>query len=81
MGASLPAGADKALVVRVASPEPLEAVELVTAAGVVAATPGDGQRSLGFESRAPEVAPGSWLYVRVRQRDGGAAWSSPFFFE
>jgi len=81
MGASLPAGADKALVVRVASPEPLEAVELVTAAGVVAATPGDGQRSLGFESRAPEVPPGSWLYVRVRQRDGGAAWSSPFFFE
>jgi hypothetical protein len=81
MGASLPAGADKALVVRVASPEPLEAVELVTAAGVVAATPADGQRSLGFESRAPEVAPGSWLYVRVRQRDGGAAWSSPFFFE
>jgi len=82
MGASLPAaGAGKALVVRVAAPGPLEAIELVTPAGVVASTPGDGQRSLGFEANAPELAPGSWLYVRVRQRDGGAAWSSPFFFD
>jgi hypothetical protein len=80
MGASLPAGAGKALVVRVAAPGPLEAVELVTSAGVVASTPGEGQRSLGFETTAPELAPGSWLYVRVLQRDGGAAWSSPFFF-
>jgi hypothetical protein len=81
MGASLPAGAGKTLVVRVAAPGPLEAVELVTPAGVVASTPADGQRSLGFEATAPELAPGSWLYLRVRQSDGGAAWSSPFFFE
>ena len=66
---------------QVAAPEPLEAVELVTPAGVVVVTPGDGQRSIGFESRTPELAPGSWLYLRVRQRDGGAAWSSPFFFD
>ena len=81
MGAVLPAGAGKLLVVRVAAPGALEAVELVTGAGVVGRTPGESRRSLGFESTLPEVAAGSWLYVRVRQSDGGAAWSSPFFFE
>jgi hypothetical protein len=81
MGASLPAGAGKTLVVRVAAPAPLDAVELVTAEGVVAATPGEGRRSLAFQAESPALAPGSWLYLRVRQRDGGAAWSSPFFFE
>jgi hypothetical protein len=81
MGSVQPAGAGKSLVVHVAAPGPLEAVEWITAAGIVGATPGEGQRSLAFESSAPELAAGSWLYVRVRQRDGGAAWSSPFFFE
>jgi len=81
MGSSLPAGAGRTLVVRVAAPGVIEAVELVTAAGVVAATPGAGQRSLAFETAPPELGTGAWLYVRVRQTDGGAAWSSPFFFE
>jgi hypothetical protein len=81
MGSVLPAGAGKTLAVRVAAPGELEAVELVTEAGVVARTDPAGQRSLGFETEVPERSPGTWLYVRVRQRDGGAAWSSPFFFE
>ena len=29
--------------------------------------------------RAPEA--GSQLYVRVRQEQGGTAWTSPFFFD
>jgi hypothetical protein len=81
MGATLQAGGGKALEVRVASPGPLEAVELIGPGGVVGGTLGEGRRSLAFESSSPELAPGSWLYVRVRQEDGGAAWSSPFFFE
>jgi hypothetical protein len=81
MGAALPAGAGKALVVRVAAPEPLEAVEFVGPSGVLAATEAQGARSLAFEAEAPALAAGDFLYVRVRQRDGGAAWSSPFFFE
>jgi hypothetical protein len=81
MGAALPAGAGKLLVVRVAAPGEIAAVELVTGAGVVGRTPGEGRRSFGFETALPELAAGSWLYVRVRQSDGGAAWSSPFFFE
>ena len=27
-----------------------------------------------------DLRPGEYLYVRVEQTDGGAAWSSPFFF-
>ena len=53
----------------------------MTPEGVVGRHPGEGQRSLGFESALPAQSAGSWLYVRVRQSDGGAAWSSPFFFE
>jgi hypothetical protein len=81
MGSSLPAGAGKTLAIRIAAPGPIEAVELVTAAGVIARTDGAGQRSLGLESPLPDLAGSPWLYVRVRQSDGGAAWSSPFFFE
>jgi hypothetical protein len=81
MGASLPAGAGHALALRTASPGPIETVELVTQDGVLARNAGEGKRSLGLELELPELAPGSWLYARVRQSDGGAAWSSPFFFE
>jgi hypothetical protein len=81
MGAVLPAGEGKALVVRIAAPGELEGVELVGPAGVLAATPAQGERSLAFEAEAPALDAGDFLYVRVRQRDGGAAWSSPFFFE
>ena len=81
MGSSLPAGAGKKLAIRVAAPTPLEAVELVSGAGVIARNEAEGERSLGVELELPEVAAGSWLYVRVLQSDGGAAWSSPFFFE
>jgi hypothetical protein len=81
MGAVLPAGAGKALVVRLAAPGPLEAVELVGRGGVLAATPAEGERSLAFEAEPPALGAGDFLYVRVRQRDGGTAWSSPFFFE
>ena len=81
MGSSLPAAEGKTLAIRVAAPGTIEAVELVTAAGVVASRDGAGQRSLGLESPLPDLAGSRWLYVRVRQSDGGAAWSSPFFFE
>jgi hypothetical protein len=81
MGATLAAGAGKTLAVRIAAPGPLQAVELIGPAGVLAATQAEGERSLAFEAEAPALEAGAFLYVRVRQRDGGAAWSSPFFFE
>ncbi len=81
MGASLRPGVGKTISIRVAAPGPIEAVELITGAGVIGRNEGGGKRSLGIETELPELAAGSWLYVRVLQSDGGAAWSSPFFFD
>jgi len=80
MGSVVPAGGGT-LEVEVAAPGVIEAVELVTREGVVTRHPGEGQRSLAVESTLPAFAAGEWFYVRVLQSDGGAAWSSPFFFE
>ena len=41
----------------------------------------EGERDVAWSGRLPELGAGEALYVRVLQRDGGAAWSSPFFFE
>jgi hypothetical protein len=81
MGSVVKAGAGGRLEVQVAAPGAIEAVELVTRAGVVSRHPGEGQRSLAVESTLPEFESGDWFYVRVLQSDRGAAWSSPFFFE
>jgi hypothetical protein len=81
MGSQVPAGTRGRLQLQVAAPGELEAVELVTGAGVVSRQPAEGKRSLALESTLPAFESGEWLYVRVLQRDQGAAWSSPFFFE
>jgi hypothetical protein len=47
-------------------------------AGLVAA---DGDRELTLERSIPPLLAGEYHYVRVVQRDGGAAWSSPIFAE
>jgi hypothetical protein len=80
MGSVLPAGVERRLEVRVVAPSELAAVELVTADGVVTRTPVDGRAAAG-SYEVPPLPPGSFLYVRVLQEDGGAAWSSPYFFE
>jgi hypothetical protein len=35
--------------------------------------------SLDFERTIPRLSPGDFHYVRIRQKDGGIAWSSPIF--
>lgn len=80
MGSMLPAGSGGRLEVHVTAVQEVEAIELITTDGVVASHAGEGRRNLALEMDVPELPPGSWLYVRVRQVDQGAAWSSPFFF-
>ena len=41
----------------------------------------EGARDVAFEETLPELEAGAVLYLRVVQRDQGAAWSSPFFVE
>ncbi len=76
MGAEIPAG-PVTLTVRVVGTAPLDRVEVVGPAGVVASQPG-GSTTL-YRPFAVELADSGFLYVRVIQADGGLAWSSPVF--
>ena len=66
------------LEVQAAAPGDLAAVELVADGAVVEHVPVEG-RSASLSWTLPPETPERWLYVRVLQEDGGAAWSSPFF--
>jgi hypothetical protein len=37
--------------------------------------------SLDFERSIPRLQPGEFHYIRVIQKDGGVAWSSPIFVD
>ncbi len=65
----------------VAATAPLERVDVIQSGGRI-----DSQRAAGrlfwtLERELEPTRPGEYAYVRVVQEDGGAAWSSPFFFE
>jgi hypothetical protein len=81
MGSSVPAAKEHRLQIVVAATAPLERVDVIQSGGRI-----DSQRAAGrlfwtFERELAPTRPGEYAYVRVVQRDGGAAWSSPFFFE
>jgi len=80
MGSVVPVSASGRLVVRVITPDPLDRIDLVADGQVVDSIPGEEKRVLAFESKIRSSGPGA-LYVRVIQKNGGAAWSSPFFLE
>jgi len=77
--ASLPAEAQ--LVVDVVGTGELEHVDVVRSGAVVASGDAGGRTDLLLTYPVVELRAGEYLYVRVVQRDGGAAWSSPFFVE
>jgi len=84
MGAAVAAspaaeGEGRALFVHVVAPEPLERVDLVRSGAVVDALGLEGRREVMLERPIEGLRAGEYLYVRVVQEDGGAAWSSPFF--
>jgi hypothetical protein len=81
MGSTLPAAKEHRLQVVVAATAPLERIDVIQSGGRI-----DSQRAAGrmFWTLERKLAPtrtGEYAYVRVVQEDGGAAWSSPFFFE
>lgn len=80
LGSEVPArpGGRSKLVARVIAEAPLEAVELVRP-GAVERVALDGALEARIERDVAGLAAGDYLYLRVLQRDGGAAWSSPFF--
>jgi uncharacterized protein DUF3604 len=66
--------------VRAVAEAPLERVELVSRAGVTT-VPLAGELACEVERPVARLRAGDYLYVRVLQRDGGTAWSSPIFAE
>jgi hypothetical protein len=73
------AGAAETLAVRVVADSPLERVDIVRGGRVMEPVACDGLGDFRFERPLEPLRAGEYLYVRAVQKDGGAAWSSPFF--
>ncbi len=79
---------ERTLVVRAVAPTEIARIDVISRqeAGGVGAVVGEalcpeGERECSLTVALPEFRSGGYLYVRVVQTDGGAAWTSPFFFE
>jgi hypothetical protein len=57
---------------------PIERIDFVRS-GRIASIPGEGQSQLSGVRSIPRLQPGEYVYLRVVQDDGGAAWSSPIY--
>jgi hypothetical protein len=63
----------------VAATSGVDRVDVVRSGAVVAELPGEGRRELSGAFPLKGFAEGEYVYLRVVQDDGGAAWSSPLF--
>jgi hypothetical protein len=83
MGAALDAdgGRSRSLEVLAVAPGALERIDLVRSGRVVRTFAATGEREMRLEEPIAGLEVGEYLYVRVVQVDGGAAWSSPFFVD
>lgn len=52
---------------------------MIRRGGVEHSVPGGGALEAGPTFELRDLAKGEYVYVRVVQEDGGAAWSTPFF--
>lgn len=84
MGAVVPTAKDpnasRKLTIRVVAPAPIDHVDIIRS-GRVAEYIMVKDTIAHIEREVPTLGAGEYLYVRVVQFDGGAAWSSPFFAE
>jgi len=84
MGSTLRAAelpAESTLFVDVVATAPVERVDVIRSGRVLASAEGEARSSMTLGYPVRDLAPGEYVYVRVVQEDGGAAWSSPFFVE
>jgi hypothetical protein len=75
------AGGAAELRLRVVAPGEIASVDVVRSGRVVESIPGDGRRELEVRDRLRDLRAGEYVYVRVVQIGGGAAWTSPWFVE
>jgi hypothetical protein len=69
---------DTSLDFEVAGTAPIAYIDFIRS-GLTASLPGEGERDRVGQRTIPRLAAGEYLYIRVVQEDGGAAWSSPFY--
>jgi hypothetical protein len=85
MGTTVPVPAGESvsdeLFVHVVAPAPLERVELIRSGEIVDGIPAEELLEVVLQVPIEALRAGEYLYVRAVQQDGGAAWSSPIFFE
>lgn len=84
MGSAVPAqdgAAPKRLVVLAIGERGFDHIDLIRGPSVARTIPGEQRLRIGFSEELRDLRPGETIYVRAVQRDGGAAWSSPFFLE
>ena len=80
MGSLVPPG-PALLTVRAVGTAPIVGVDLVQRRlGVQAVETGDST-DVSLQLQIADLRPGDYFYVRVRQDDGGLAWSSPYFVD
>jgi hypothetical protein len=81
MGATVREQHEASLTVEVAAVAPVARVDIVRSGVVEPRQECRGELDCVIEHGLELLRPGEYLYVRVVQEDGGAAWSSPFFVE
>ena len=83
MGSTINVGADGhaagELFIDVVGEDALASLELIRSGEIVEAIGLEDRLDVTLQIPVEDLAPGEYIYVRVVQRDGGAAWSSPIF--
>lgn len=74
-----PPGEPVDLYVRVIAAAPLDRIDVIRGGSVEQTLAGEGVMDYETTFEIQDLATGDYVYVRVIQQDGGAAWSSPFF--
>ena len=67
------------LFVQVIGSAPLEKVEVVRSGKLIDGVRLEGRLEAALSSELADLTAGEYVYVRVTQTDGGAAWSSPIY--
>lgn len=82
MGSEIPVRTDveaQVLAWNVVGTAPIERIDVIRRGESPASIAGEGRREIAGAVELPALREGDYLYLRVVQADGGAAWTSPFF--
>ena len=63
----------------VAGTAPIERIDVIRSGRMIESLRAEGRREWSKTLPFTPLASGEYVYVRVVQADGGAAWSSPIF--